>query len=124
VTDEHGLRARRVATAVRERLTQLLTREVSDPLVAGLVVTDVSLPDDLSIVWIKVRLLVGGDDERKRRGVVRSLERAAGRLRKGLGGSLRLKRVPELRFTYDTGADAAHRIDELLAEIEVEKKTK
>lgn len=123
MTDEHGLRSRRVATSVRERLTQLLVREVSDPLVAGLVITDVSLPDDLSIAWVKVRLLVGGDDEKKRRAAVRSLERAAGRLRKGLGGSLRLKRVPELRFTYDTGVDAAHRIAELLAEIQGDKKT-
>jgi len=120
--EQHGVRARRVATQVRERVTALLSREVSDPSLAGLVVTDVALPDDLSIAWVKVRLLVGGEDEKRQRRVVASLGRVAGRLRKGLGDSLRLKRVPELRFVYDTGADAAQRIEELLAEIHDESR--
>ena len=119
---EPGLRARRVATSIRERITELLVRDVSDPAIASVVVTDVELPDDLSIVWVKARLLIGGDDPKKRRAAMASLARAAGRLRRGLGRSLRLKRVPEIRFVYDTGVDAAHRIEEVLAEIAREPK--
>jgi ribosome-binding factor A len=119
---EPGLRARRVATQIRARLAELLTREVGDPLLASVVVTSVDLPDDLSIAHIKARLLTGGDSEDARRKAVRSLERAGARLRHGLGRSLKLKRVPQLRFTYDTGADALERVDELLAEIAREPK--
>jgi ribosome-binding factor A len=114
---EPGLRARRVATQIRARLAELLTREVSDPILAGVVVTTVELPDDLSIARVKARLLTGGEQEERRRQSVRALERASNRLRRGLGRSLGLKRVPELRFAYDTGADATQRVDELLAEI-------
>ncbi|HVU03307.1 MAG TPA: 30S ribosome-binding factor RbfA [Polyangiaceae bacterium] len=124
MTNETGLRARRVAAQVRARITEALAREVSDPALAGLVVSDVTLPDDLGLVWVKVRLLVGGEDEKKRRTALRSLERAAGRIRRGLGPSLRLKRVPELRFVYDTGPDASDRVEELLAEIRADTKPK
>ena len=124
MASESGLRARRVATAIRARVTELLARDVSDPSLAGLVVTGVELPDDLGIVWVKFRLLVGGDDEPRRKAATRSLARAASRLRRGLGPSLRLKRVPELRFVYDTGLDAAHRVQALLSEIEGDKKPK
>lgn len=119
---ESGLRARRVATAIRARITELLIRDVSDPVLAGLVVTDVELPDDLGLAWIKVRLLIGGEDERGRRAALKSLGRVGGRLRRKLGPSLRLKRVPELRFVYDTGADAAERVDALLSEIKKDDK--
>ncbi len=119
---ESGLRARRVATAIRARLTELLAREVSDPNLAGLVVTSVELPDDLSIARVKARLLTGGEREERRRAGIRALEKASTRLRRGLGRSLKLKRVPELRFAYDTGADALQRVDELLAEIAQDSK--
>jgi ribosome-binding factor A len=119
---EPGLRARRVSTQIRARLAELLTREVGDPILAGVVITAVDMPDDLSIAHIKARLLTGGDREDLRRQAVRALERAGARLRHGLGRSLKLKRIPELRFAYDTGADAAERVDELLAEIAREPK--
>jgi len=122
MTGETGLRARRVANQVRERLTTLIAREVSNPVLAGVVITDVELPDDLSVAHVKARLLVGGDDPVKRKAAMASLGRAASRLRRGLGGALRLRRVPELRFVYDTGADATQRVEELLAEIQDEAK--
>jgi ribosome-binding factor A len=120
--DEPGLRARRVATQIRARLVELLAREVSDPIFSGVVVTEVELPDDLSIARVKARLLVGGDDEERRRLSMRALARASTRLRRALGRSLKLKRVPELRFVYDTGVDASKRVDELLAEIAQDAK--
>ncbi len=91
-------------------------------MLLGLVITDVQLPDDLSIAWVKARLLTGGESSQKRALAMKSLDRAAGRLRRGLGRSLRLKRVPALRFVYDTGADASRRVDELLAEIAQDAK--
>jgi ribosome-binding factor A len=116
------LRAKRVATAIRARLAELLSRDVSDPLLSGIVVTDVELPDDLSVARVKARLLTGGDRDDLRRQAVRALERASTRLRRGLGRSLALKRVPELRFFYDTGADAQDRVNALLAEIAADAK--
>jgi ribosome-binding factor A len=124
VTDEPGLRARRVATSIRGLITELLVREVSDPAAAAFVVTAVELPDDLSVAWIKGRLLVGGEDPKKRKNVLAILTRVAGRLRRRLGAALRLKRMPELRFVYDEGADNLERVEALLSEISRERDGK
>lgn len=119
-----GIRALRVATAVRARLSEMLVRDVQDPALAGVVITDVRLSDDLGIVWVKARLLAGTADPARRRKVVSHLARAGGRLRRGLGRDLQLKRTPELRFDYDTGVDAEERVLELLGEIDREKGSK
>jgi ribosome-binding factor A len=107
---------------VRTFVTEAMRREIDDPRLAAIVVTDVEVPDDLAFADIKVRLLVGDDDERARKAAVTSLQRAAPRLRRALGPSLQLRRVPELRFSYDVGHDAARRVDEILREIENEPK--
>jgi ribosome-binding factor A len=120
VTAESGLRARRVGAQIREALTDLIAREVSDPKLAGLMITGVELPDDLGVARVTVRLLV--DDAAARRVVMAHLERVRSRLRRGMGGRLRLKRTPDLRFVYDTGVDRTLRVEELLAEIAAEDK--
>ena len=86
-----------------------------------LVVTGVEMPDDLGFAKISVRLLTVDEQPETRKAALRALERVANRLRRGLGPRLRLRRVPELRFEYDTGPDAARRIEELLKEIERER---
>ncbi len=120
MTAESGLRARRVGAQIREALTDLIAREVSDPKLAGLMITGVELPDDLGVARVNVRLIV--DDADARRVVMAHLERVRSRLRRGIGGRLRLKRIPDLRFVYDTGVDRTLRVEELLAEIAAEDK--
>ena len=122
MTGEPGLRAKRVGAQIREALTDLLSRGVSDPLLEGLVVTGVTVSDDLGIARVKVRFLSGSDDAR--RSALDHLARARKRLRHGVGNALRLKRVPELLFVYDSGVDHALRVEELLAEIAAESKGK
>jgi ribosome-binding factor A len=117
---EPGLRARRVAEAIRGHITQALLREVSDRRLSGVVVTRVELPDDLGVARIGVRRL-DELDAAGRRALIAALERAAGRLRRGLGRAVGLKRTPALRFEYDAGPDATRRVEELLQEIEREK---
>lgn len=117
-----GRRSRRVAEIIRGYVSEALTRELDDPLLAALVLTHVEVPDDLSVARIRVRLLVGDDDEAARRNALRNLHRAATRIRRGLAPKLKLRRVPELKFDYDTGHDAEKRVDELLREIEADPK--
>lgn len=121
-TGEPGMRARRVAIGIQRLLSGLLVRDARDPELAELVLTQVSVSDDLGIAWVKVRLLAGGDDEKRRTRALSHLRRAGTRLRRALGHELSLKRVPELRFDYDEGADRAQRVESLLAEIASEKK--
>lgn len=116
-----GRRGRRVAEAVRNHLASALLRDVGDPRLASLVVTDVVVTDDLSLARVQVRLLVGNDDPRARKAAIGALERFKPRLRRTLGPVLALRRVPDLSFSYDVRPDASERVEAVLAEIEREK---
>jgi ribosome-binding factor A len=107
----------RVNELVREHLVEILRREVSDPELGKLVITSVDVSKDLSIAHVLVRHLAATDDEKARQGVLLRLRKAAPRLRRALSTRIDLKKLPELRFDYDRGADAALRVAELLEEI-------
>jgi ribosome-binding factor A len=117
-----GTRVLRVAEGVREELASLLADEVRDPGAVGAVVTRVEMTNDLKSGRVYVRLLEGGDDKTRREAVVEALGRASGMLRREVTQRLSLRFAPQLRFFYDEGLDRTMRIEELLAEIEAEKR--
>ncbi|HEY3234839.1 MAG TPA: 30S ribosome-binding factor RbfA [Polyangiaceae bacterium] len=117
-------RSDRVAERVRACLVEAFQREMGDPGLSSMVVTTVEVPADLSMAKVGVRLLVGDEDPALRRRAVLRLSHATARLRKELAPRLGLRRVPELRFFYDTTHDAARRVAELLAEIDAERVPK
>jgi len=121
LTAEHDTRVRRVAEAVREELASLLTSEVKDPGAKSAVLTRVEMAKDLRSARVYVRLLEGGDDESRRRILTDALERASGMLRRELTQRLGLRFAPTLRFHYDQGQDNTNRVEQLLAEIAVER---
>jgi ribosome-binding factor A len=121
LTPEHQTRVRRVAEAVREELALLLTEEVKDPGAKSAVLTRVEMAKDLRSARVYVRLLEGGDDEGRRRILTEALERASGLLRRELTHRLGLRFAPTLRFHYDQGQDNTDRVEQLLAEIEVDR---
>ena len=112
-----GRRGKRVAELIRAHLAELMRREVDDPRLAALVITTVDVTDDLMSARIGVRLLVGDDDPKIRASALKSLARGASRLRRLIAPRLELRRSPELRFHYDTGHDAARRVEEILDDI-------
>lgn len=112
-----GRRPRRVAEGIREHLGMVLVSELSDPRFTQLVVTRVSITPDLGCADVQVRLLSGDASERARNSTLAALRKASGRLRRGLGERLRIKRMPELRFFYDTAPEVRARVDQLLDEI-------
>lgn len=111
-----GRRPQRVAEDIRDCLAISFSRELADPRLSGTVVSRVETTPDLGLAKIYVRSLQSLTP-RTTRALIRSLEGAAGRLRRALASQLRLKRVPELRFYYDEGPDARARVEELLEEI-------
>ncbi len=121
---EPGMRARRVGEGVREELATLVAHELKDPRAAGAVVTGVEMTGDLRSARVRVRLLAGGEDLEGRRRLVEALGRAAGMLRREVTQRLRLRTAPELKFVYDDGSDRSTRVDELLAEIEAERRSR
>jgi ribosome-binding factor A len=109
-----GRRNRRVADLLRAELTQALLRELGDPELADVVITEVTVTQDLGIAMIAVRRLTDESDNSRRESLIRALGKATRRLRRLVGPKLGLRRTPELRFTYDQGLDAQRRVEELL----------
>ncbi|HEY3497911.1 MAG TPA: 30S ribosome-binding factor RbfA [Polyangiaceae bacterium] len=119
---EDTRRIERVAGLLRHHLTDALHRDVGDPELLSLVVTSVDVSRDLSVAHIRVRRLSTTDSAEARKSVLARLKRVTPRLRRALGPRMEIRKLPELRFVYDTGEDARGRVEELLQEIAAEKK--
>jgi ribosome-binding factor A len=122
VAIEHETRVRRIGEGVREELAVLLGGEVKDPGAKGAIVTRVEMTNDLRNAKVFVRLLEGGDEEDSRKRLLDALGRARGMLRREVTHRLTLRHAPELRFVYDEGLDHTVRVEQILAEIEAEKR--
>jgi ribosome-binding factor A len=114
-----GSRPDRVADQLRAELATLLTREVHDPGIGFVTLTRVQVTPDLQQARVFYTTL-GDDKARANSG--RALGRAASFLRRQIGSRLRLRRVPELIFTYDESIAGQDRIEQLLHEIHAEPK--
>jgi ribosome-binding factor A len=107
-------RQRRVSELIHRELSMLLMREVRDPRLAGITLTEVRVTPDLQIARVYYTVL--GDAEEAKAAAV-ALQSAGGYLRTQLAAQVRLRLVPELVFQLDQSAEHGRRIDELLAQI-------
>jgi ribosome-binding factor A len=113
-----GSRPERVADQIRGELGQLLTRDVHDPGIGFVTITRVQVTPDLQQARVFYTVLAhSGDPAAARRNTERALDRASSFLRRQLGARLRLKRTPELHFTYDESIAGQDRIEQLLNEL-------
>lgn len=106
-------RARRVAEQIQRTLSELLRREVRDPRLGSITLTDVRVATDLSQARVFYSVLGGARDPRLTQEI---LDAAAVALRGPLGRSLRLRHAPELVFEVDTLIEQGARMDALIRE--------
>jgi ribosome-binding factor A len=104
-------RAKRVGDRIREELADLIHREVADPRLRLVTVTDVDVDRELAFATIYV--VATGSDERSDE-VLTALEGAKGFLRSELAHRIDLRNFPQLRFRWDYTEARGARIDELL----------
>jgi len=114
-------RTERVADTIREEIAQIVGYELEDPRLTTVTVTDVRLSDDKRDA--KVYVTVAGN-EREHKSALAALKHAAPYVRKQLGLSLNLPRIPELHFVRDRVEEEGERVDELLRQIEKEWESK
>jgi ribosome-binding factor A len=108
-------RTDRIDELLRQEIGAILTRDVQDPRIGFVTITDVETAPDLSTarVWVSV---IGQPDERTT--TLRALERAMPFVRHELGSRIRLRRIPELHIRADDTAERGTRVLRLLAELE------
>jgi len=108
------LRSQRIADRIREELSEMLLQEVSDPRLAGISVTDVTIDRELTYAEVYVSALEGSDRWRE---IKDGLEHAQGYLRHELSKRVDLRVFPRLRFHWDPTFERAERIERLIASL-------
>lgn len=106
----------RMSDRIRQILSDLLLREVYDPRLQGVTITEVKLDAELMFAKIYVNAL--GDEGRKD-DVLAGLRRAHGFLRRELGKRIRLRNTPDLLFFWDETLSRGERLNQLIADLEI-----
>jgi ribosome-binding factor A len=103
-------RMRRVDEALREVLSDAINKDLKDPRVGFVTVTDVKTSADLRHARVYVSVL--GDPGPTLEG----LSSAHGWLQQRIASEVRMKRTPSLRFLHDDTAERAARLERKLGE--------
>ncbi len=111
-------RARKIAERIQEELANILMRDVADPRLAMITITDVDV--DRELAYAQIYVVAGGDDERKDE-ILEGLEGAQGYLRSQLAARIQLRSFPQLRFRWDPSHQRGARIEELLDSLQEER---
>lgn len=102
-------RSRRVAQQIQRTLSELLRREIKDPRLGMVTLTEVRVSNDLAHAKVYYSVL-GGDPEQTRE----ILDEAADMLRGPLGRALGLRHSPELHFVHDELIEGGARLSALI----------
>jgi ribosome-binding factor A len=106
-------RARRMSVRVREIVADVIERQVKDPRLGMVTVTDARLTPDLREAT--VFYTVWGDDAVHADTAV-ALESAKGVIRSAVGRGTGLKHTPSIAFIPDAVPESARHIEDLLAQ--------
>ena len=114
-------RSDRVAQELQKEIAIILQREVKDPRIGMVTVSDVEVSSDLAYAKVFVTFLF---DEVAIAQGMKGLEKAAPYIRSLVGKAMRLRIVPEIRFFYDQSLVEGMRMSNLVTNVirEDEKK--
>lgn len=109
-------RSDRVAQELQKEIAIILQREVKDPRIGMVTVSDVEISRDLAYAKIFVTFLFDNDPEAVKRGL-EGLNNASGYIRTLVGKAMRLRIVPELKFLYDQSLVEGMRMSNLVTNV-------
>jgi ribosome-binding factor A len=109
-----SIRTARVASLIKQQISETLAREVDSTGYGLLTVTEVSITPDLRLARVHVSHFKSGKTDEE---VLTFLDEHSREIRMAVGKSVRLKFTPELRFFIDQSLDRVERIEELLKQI-------
>ncbi len=110
-----GHRVVQVGAQIREEIMAIIRRDLKDPRIGFVSITEVRMSPDLRSARVRVSVL-GGEEEG--RATLAGLRSASGLIRRELGRRLQnLKFTPDLRFEIDPSIEYSVRIAKTLREI-------
>ncbi len=113
-----GTRLQRIADRIRQELSQMLIREISDPRLKQIFITDVKIDKELAYADIFVSAIEGVS---RSVDVLAGLESASGYIKRNLASRVELRAFPRLRFHWDMTPENADHIEQILAKLREKK---
>jgi ribosome-binding factor A len=107
-------RLTRIADRIRQELSEMLLRDLGDPRLKMIYVTDARVDRELSYADIYVSAIEGRERAAE---ILAGLESASGFIRHELASRVELRAFPRLRFHWDPTPENADRIERALAEL-------
>ena len=108
-------RTRQVGELLREELSDIIRKDVKDPRIGFMSITNVEVSPDLRAAKVYVSVL-GSDEEREAN--LEALRSASWYIRRILKPRLRMRQIPELDFRDDRSMEYAQQITATLREIQ------
>lgn len=116
-----GVRLQRISDRIRQELSAMLIKEISDPRLQQVFVTDVRVDRELAFADVYVSAVEGAERSKE---VLDGLESASGFLRRELAARVDLRVMPRLRFHWDPTPENADHIEKLFAQLRAEREGK
>lgn len=107
-------RRARIAELLKEEISEILRREMKDPRLGFVTITDAEVSADLRHAKVFVSIM-GSEQERKSN--MDLLKKAERFVRQAVGKRLSMKVLPDIHFFLDTSVDQGIRMFELLDQI-------
>ena len=115
------LRIEKLQELIKQEMSKMLLREIKDPRIGFVTVTDAEMTGDLREAKIFVSVM--GSDEQVQESL-KGLKSALGFIRREIGKRIRLRFTPEISFALDTSLDYSEHIQKILLDIERQEQAK
>ena len=113
-----GIRLQRIQDRVKQEVSEMLIREINDPRLKQIFITDVKIDRELTVADIYVSAIEGSARSAE---ILAGLESASGFLRRNLSARVEVRAFPRLRFHWDPTPENADHIEKILAGLREKK---
>ena len=104
-----------LAEQLRQVVSTAVQFEMRDPALSDITITRVKVSPDLSLADIRFTTLDAADQAK----AIKALNHAKGALKRIVAKSVKLRRVPDLRFHYDRDVEDEKRIGQILNKLDI-----
>jgi ribosome-binding factor A len=108
------VRLQRIADRIRQDLSEMLIREINDPRLHQIFITDATVDRELAFADIYVSAVEGSARSTE---ILEGLKHASGFFRRSLAAHIELRTFPRLRFHWDPTPENADHIERLMADL-------
>ncbi len=115
------VRLQRIADRMQQELSEMLIREISDPRLSNIFITDVKVDRELAYADIYFSAVEGHERAKE---ILDGFKHANGFLRRQLAARIELRTFPQLRYHWDPTPERSDHIERLLASIRNEDNGK